>query len=67
MLYQIIKINRYCRNGMRITHEKTLTKSATLDEVLALAKRQGEDLDEVKADLDYMGCAIIKGYSIFEM
>ena len=67
MRYQIIKVNTYCRHGMRITHEKTITTAATLEDVLALAKRQGEDPAEVQNDLEYMGCAIIKGYSIFEM
>lgn len=67
MLYQIIQTTTYCKHGMRITHEKTLTVTATVEDVIALAQRQGADIDEVQNDLEYMGYTHIKGYMIFEM
>jgi len=66
-MYQIIKVNRYFKGGARVTSERTLRNDAELSEVLAIAKKQGADIDEVLAELNEYGCTHFKGYSIYEL
>ena len=64
--YEIIRVTRRYAGRCTITHEKTVTTSATYDEVIALAEKDGADLDEVKNDLEYCGAAWTKHYMISE-
>ena len=66
MKYEITKVNRYYKYGAEVTHERIVTRSATYEEVLALARKQGADMDELVDDLDSMGCADFKGYMVSE-
>ena len=66
-MYQIIKVNRYFKGGAKVTSERTLRSDAELNEVMALAKQQGADVDEVVEELNEYGYSHFKGYSIYEM
>lgn len=66
-MFQIIKVNKYFSRGAKVTHERTLRSDATLDEVLAIAKRQGADLDETREELSEYGFTHFKGYMILEI
>ena len=66
MTYQIIKVNKFFARGARVTSERTLRTDATLDEVLAIAARQGADLDETVEELNDYGYTSFKGYMVFE-
>lgn len=66
-MYQIIKVNRCFKGGVKVTSERTLRSDAELNEVITLAKQQGADVDEVVEDLNEYGYSHFKGYSIYEM
>ena len=67
-LYQITKRTRHHYGRTTVTTERTITTSATVDEVIDLAKAQGADVDEVRWELNQYGCTIssIPGYLIDE-
>ena len=65
--FQVIKVNRYYAHGARVTSERTISWNATLEDVLAIAARQGADIDEVTDELETMGITSFKGYMIQEI
>lgn len=64
--YEIIKVTRRYAGRARITHERTITTSATLADVIKLAEKQGADVDEMINELSEMGITSIPGYMISE-
>ena len=62
-----VKVNRYHDRGAWVTSERTISWNATLEDVLAIAARQGADADEVTDELDTMGITAFKGYMIQEI
>lgn len=66
MKYEITKVTRYYKFGAEVTRERIVTRTASKDDVLALARKQGADIDELLDDLDSMGCADFKGYMVSE-
>lgn len=63
-MYEIIKVNRWFKDGARVTSEKTLKRDAGIAEVMNIAKRQGADIDEVLEELEEYGITSFKGYMI---
>ena len=57
-LYEITKKTRRTYSRCTVTTERTITTSATLDDVIKLAKAQGADVDEVRWELNQYGCTI---------
>lgn len=66
-MYEIIKVNRYYRDGACVTSEKTIGFAKTLDRVLEIAERKGADLDEVMDELAMYGVTCFRGYMVSEM
>lgn len=66
-MYEIIKVNKYFSRGARVTSERTLRSDATLEDVLAIAARQGADMDETREELAEYGCTHFKGYMVMEL
>lgn len=63
-MYVITKVNKYRQNGALVTHEKTVGNTENLEEILALAKKQGADVAEVAEELEEYGGTSFKGYTI---
>ena len=66
MLYHIIKVNKYRKGGALIIHEKTVTTTATWEDVQELVRRQGEDIDQVQIELEDLGITNLRGDMIAE-
>ena len=64
--YEIIRVTRRYAGRARITHERTITTKATLADVIALAEKQGADVDEVVNELADLGITSFPGYMISE-
>lgn len=68
-MYVITKINRYYKGGARVTAEKFLKTTESLDEIIALARKQERydgEADEAIEELKDMGITAFKGYMIEE-
>lgn len=63
-MYRIIRVKRYFKYGARVTSETTIRVDATLEDVLALVKKQGEDIDAVLAELEEYGITCFRGYMV---
>ena len=66
MAYVITKVTRYFRYGAEVTSETVIKTDATFEDVLALAKKQDADIDEVMEELEDYGTTIssIRGYYV---
>lgn len=63
-MYIITKVNKYFAKGAKVTKETFAKKTESLEEVLALAAKQGADVDEVAEELDEYGITNFKGYMV---
>lgn len=63
-MYVITKVNRYYSHGALVTHEKFFKETESLDEVLAIAKKQKENVEEIRQELEEYGITAFKGYMV---
>lgn len=63
-MYVITKVNKYFQHGARVTHEKTVGSTENLQEIIALAEKQGADVEEVLEELEEYGITSFKGYMV---
>lgn len=63
--YEITEMVYHYMYGLTIVTERTITTTATYDEVIALAIRDNADLNEFKRELEDLGMAKLPNYFVY--
>ena len=63
-MYIITKVNKYYSRGAQVTKETPHGTTEDIEEVIALARKQGADVAEVVDELEEYGCTQFRGYAI---
>lgn len=63
-MYIITKINKCFAHGARVTKETPCGKTENIDDIIALARKQGADPAEIVEELEEYGCTQFKGYAV---